>query len=134
MARRRGRDVPTTRWPAPRCDAGLKIVDLLAASGLAASKSAARRLVAQGGVRVGERKVESVDDCLLRPDEVAAGGVLLHAGKKHLRRIVVRCARHRWPEADRVPGAACTRPQPRPRATAGIDRDKRARPAPRRRG
>ena len=68
--------------------AGLKVVDLLAASGLAASKSAARRLVAQGGVRVGDRKVDSVDDNL-RADEVGPDGVLLHAGKKHLRRIVV---------------------------------------------
>jgi hypothetical protein len=39
-------------------------------------------------VRVGERRVESVDDPL-RADEVAAEGVLLHAGKKHVRRIRV---------------------------------------------
>jgi tyrosyl-tRNA synthetase len=68
--------------------AGLKIVDLLHLSGLAASKSAARRLVEQGGVRVGERKVTSVDDQLAAAD-IAADGTLLHAGKKHLRRIVV---------------------------------------------
>jgi tyrosyl-tRNA synthetase len=68
--------------------AGLKIVDLLHASGLAASKSAARRLVEQGGVRLGERKVTSVDD-QLGPTEIAAGGTLLHAGKKHIRRIVL---------------------------------------------
>ncbi len=67
---------------------GLKIVDLLHAAGLAVSKSVARRLVEQGGVRLGERKVTSVDD-LIRPDEIAAEGTLLHAGKKHLRRIVV---------------------------------------------
>ena len=67
---------------------GLKIVDLLHAAGLAASKSAARRLIEQGGVRLGERKVTSVDD-VIRPDEIAAEGTLLHAGKKHLRRIVV---------------------------------------------
>ena len=64
-----------------------KIVDVLAASGLAASKSAARRLVEQGGVRLGDRKVATVDDALT-PGEVA-GGVLLHAGKKHIRRLVV---------------------------------------------
>jgi tyrosyl-tRNA synthetase len=67
---------------------GLKIVDLLHAAGLAASKSAARRLIEQGGVRLGERKVTSVDD-VIRPDEIAAEGTPLHAGKKHLRRIVV---------------------------------------------
>jgi tyrosyl-tRNA synthetase len=67
-----------------------RIVDVLAASGLAASKSVARRLVEQGGVRLGDRKVTSVDD-VLRPDEIA-DGVLLHAGKKSLRRLVLEGA------------------------------------------
>src|SRR6185295_14318174 len=54
-------------------DAGdVKIVDLLASSGLAASKSVARRLIEQGGVRVGDRKVTSIDD-LLRADEIGDG-------------------------------------------------------------
>jgi tyrosyl-tRNA synthetase len=64
-----------------------KIVDVLAASGLAASKSVARRLVEQGGVRVGDRKIATVDDTL-RPDEIG-DGVLLHAGKKNVRRLVL---------------------------------------------
>jgi tyrosyl-tRNA synthetase len=82
-------NVPSQGVTAAELAAGLKVVDLLAASGLAASKSAARRLVEQGGVRVGERKIGSVDD-VLKADEVGADGVLLHAGKKHLRRIVVK--------------------------------------------
>jgi tyrosyl-tRNA synthetase len=64
-----------------------KVVDVLATSGLAASKSAARRLVEQGGVRVGDRKIASVDDAL-QPAEIGAG-VLLHAGKKSVRRLVL---------------------------------------------
>jgi tyrosyl-tRNA synthetase len=64
-----------------------KIVDVLAASGLAVSKSVARRLVAQGGVRLGDRRVGNVDDTL-SVDEIA-GGVLLHAGKKSVRRLVL---------------------------------------------
>jgi tyrosyl-tRNA synthetase len=64
-----------------------KIVDVLAAGGLAASKSAARRLVEQGGVKLGDRKITSVDDALT-PAEIGAG-VLLHAGKKHVRRLVL---------------------------------------------
>ena len=63
----------------------IKLVDLLAASGLAASKSAARRLIEQGGVRLGDRKVTSIDE-LVRADDVG-DGILLHAGKKNLRRI-----------------------------------------------
>jgi tyrosyl-tRNA synthetase len=80
-------EVPTFVVSPAEMAAGYKIVDLLAAAGLAASKSAARRLVAQGGVRVGERKVDSVDDVLGANDVSEAGSVLLHAGKKHLRRI-----------------------------------------------
>jgi tyrosyl-tRNA synthetase len=64
-----------------------KIVDVLAASGLAASKSKARQLVEQGGVRLGDRKVATVDETLV-PGELAAG-VLLHAGKKSVRRLVL---------------------------------------------
>jgi tyrosyl-tRNA synthetase len=82
-------DVPTHVLSSSEIAAGPKLVDLLAASGLAASKSVARRLVAQGGVRVGDRRVDSVDE-VLQPDDVGTDGVLLHAGKKHVRRIVVR--------------------------------------------
>ena len=83
-----GSDVPTHAITEAELAAGLKVVDLLATVGLAASRSAARRLVAQGGVRVGTRKVESADD-LLRAEDLGTDGVLLHAGKKHLRRIVL---------------------------------------------
>jgi tyrosyl-tRNA synthetase len=80
--------VPTHMVSASAVSAGLKTVDLLAAAGLAISKSAARRLVEQGGVRLGDRKVASVDD-VVGPGEIAADGTLLHAGKKHVRRVVI---------------------------------------------
>ena len=81
--------VPTHVVSAAEVAAGLKTVDLLAAAGLASSKSVARRLVEQGGVRFGDRKVGSVED-VIQPSEIGADGTLLHAGKKHVRRIVVR--------------------------------------------
>jgi len=80
--------VPTHAVAAAALAAGIKVVDLLVECGLAASKSAARRLVEQGGVRIGDRKVTSVDE-VLRGDDLGPEGVMLHAGKKHLRRIVV---------------------------------------------
>jgi tyrosyl-tRNA synthetase len=66
---------------------GEKVVDVLAACGLAASKSVARRLVEQGGVRLGDRKISSVD-ATLDAGEIGAG-TLLHAGKKSVRRLVL---------------------------------------------
>ena len=84
-----GNLVPTHIVTALDLQAGIKAVDLLAAAGLAVSKSAARRLVEQGGVRLGERRVTSVDE-IVRADEIAADGTLLHAGKKHVRRIIVK--------------------------------------------
>jgi tyrosyl-tRNA synthetase len=83
-----GELVPTHTLSAADATAGIKTVDLLAAAGLAASKSAARRLVEQGGVRFGDRKVTTVDD-VIQAGEIATEGTLLHVGKKHLRRIVV---------------------------------------------
>jgi tyrosyl-tRNA synthetase len=79
--------LPTIRLSEASLAEGLKIVDLLASSGLAASKSAARRLIDQGGVRLGDRKVQSVED-VVRASDVGAEGVLLHAGKKHLRKLL----------------------------------------------
>lgn len=84
-----GELVPTYAVDQTDVQAGMKIVDLLFAAGLAASKSAARRLVEQGGVRWGDRKVASVDD-KLGASELLADGTLLHAGKKHVRRIVLK--------------------------------------------
>jgi len=81
--------VPTYTVSASDLAAGIKSVDLLAAAGLAVSKSAARRLVEQGGVRLGERKVSFVDD-LVRAEEIGTDVTLLHAGKKHVRRILVK--------------------------------------------
>jgi tyrosyl-tRNA synthetase len=82
-------DVPTFALSGAELASGIKTVDLLASCGLAASKSAARRLVAQGGVRLGDRKIDSVDDVVGAAD-LGSDGVLLHAGKKHIRKIVRR--------------------------------------------
>jgi tyrosyl-tRNA synthetase len=67
-----------------------RIVDVLASCGLAASKSVARRLIEQGGVRLGERKITAPDDTLaaVSPDALTAG-ILLHAGKKSVRRLLL---------------------------------------------
>jgi tyrosyl-tRNA synthetase len=80
--------LPTAVLDPARVAAGLKIVDVMAEAGLAPSKSAARRLIEQGGVRVGPRKITSIDDVVAAAD-LAGTGTLLHVGKKHIRRLVL---------------------------------------------
>lgn len=72
-------DVPELGWPLDGGDVDL--VELLVASGLAPSKSEARRLIAQGGVSIDGNRVES--------ERVAvADGALVRAGRRRFARIV----------------------------------------------
>jgi len=80
--------VPTTLVTAAAMEAGIPIVDLLVRTGLAPSRGAARRLIAQGGAYVGESRAtdpEAVVDRSLVPDD----GLLLRAGRKRYHRVVV---------------------------------------------
>ena len=74
-------DVPSADLDAERLDAGVPLVDVLAET-LCKSKGEARRLVAQGGVYVNNRRVEGVEQVLTRADLVTATSLVLRAGKK----------------------------------------------------
>lgn len=79
--------IPTRALTAEELSANPFVVDILVLSGLAKSKSDARRLVEGGGVFVDERKVESVSEKL---DEAALeNGVLLRKGKKSYCRVTL---------------------------------------------
>jgi tyrosyl-tRNA synthetase len=65
-------DMPTHKLTAPQ-----NIVDLLVEVGLAPSKSQARRLIAQGGVRLDGNQVESIEETVM-PDREA----ILQVGKR----------------------------------------------------
>jgi tyrosyl-tRNA synthetase len=80
-------NVPTHAVATSVLQTGIKLVDLLAESTLCASRSAARRLVEQGGARLGEQKIGDLEH-VVRLGDIPDAGVLLHAGKKHVRRIV----------------------------------------------
>lgn len=82
-----GEAVPTIVVQIERLEAGVSIVDLLAESGLCASKSAARRLIQQGGAYVNEERIREVDASIGR-DRVGSEGVLLKAGKKKICRVL----------------------------------------------
>jgi tyrosyl-tRNA synthetase len=64
------------------------VLDLFVRAGLAGSRGEARRLVAQGGATINERRILNEREPLL-PEEIAAGEVVLRAGKKKFHRLVV---------------------------------------------
>ncbi len=80
-------DIPTTRLPAERLRAGVLAIDLFAEVGLVQSKSEARRLIKQGGARVGQQRVADFER-RVGLDDLDGGAVLLRAGKKRVHRVV----------------------------------------------
>jgi tyrosyl-tRNA synthetase len=79
--------VPTTAVPADRLIEGIEVVELLVLGDLAASRGAARRLIQQGGVYLGDQRVEAAD-LRVSGDQLAEAGLLLRAGKKRFHRFV----------------------------------------------
>ncbi|HEX3622821.1 MAG TPA: tyrosine--tRNA ligase [Acidimicrobiales bacterium] len=76
-------DAPSSDLPRGRLDGdGASLVDLLAESGLVASKSAARQALAQGGVSVNGRKEADVDRRITADDLLDGGFVVLRRGKR----------------------------------------------------
>jgi tyrosyl-tRNA synthetase len=65
-------------------DGKVGLLDLLEQSGLAASKGEARRLIAQGGVKIDQSKVE--DDKL----QLKAGEYLIQVGKKRFKKLCLK--------------------------------------------
>ena len=68
---------------------GIEVVELLAKTGIAPSKSEARRLVQQGGISISEAKVESVEAKLTK-DDFAEGFVVVHRGKRSVTRVELK--------------------------------------------
>ena len=60
------------------------LVSLLVETGLASSKSEARRLVRQGGVRVNRRQVKKMETCWRAPAEL-----ILQVGKRKFARVII---------------------------------------------
>ncbi|GIX47282.1 MAG: tyrosine--tRNA ligase [Candidatus Tectimicrobiota bacterium] len=88
---REGKDaegMPETCVPKARLAAGLPLVDLLVETGLAPSKSAARRLIQQGGCQLNGARVTHTE-VVLTPADVRDGVLMLRAGKKRYHRVRV---------------------------------------------
>jgi tyrosyl-tRNA synthetase len=61
----------------------INILDLLVETKLAASKGEARRLVEQGGVKVGDKVIDDINTVV----EIPAEGVLVQKGKRHFVKV-----------------------------------------------
>ncbi len=70
-------------------DGRIDILGVLAASGLTASRSEARRAVEQGGVTVDGEKVSDIKTTYT-PDQFAGDGIVVKRGKKNFKRIVLK--------------------------------------------
>ena len=85
-----GLDVPRSEFPRAELAAGIPILDLLVRTGLADSRSAARRLITQGGAYVNNLKVDDPARSLGLADLATESVLLLRAGKKsfHLVQVI----------------------------------------------
>jgi tyrosyl-tRNA synthetase len=81
--------VPETAIPQVRLAVGVPAVDLLVETGLAASKSAARRLIQQGGASLNDTRIPNLEAVVTSAD-LHDGALLLRAGKKHYHRVIVQ--------------------------------------------
>jgi tyrosyl-tRNA synthetase len=79
--------VPTTAVPRGRLIEGLDVSELLVLGELAGSRREAVRLIEQGGVSLGDRRVASATERVTTHD-VGPDGLLLRVGRKRYRRVV----------------------------------------------
>ncbi len=79
--------LPTTEVAVGRLP--IRLVDLLVETGLAASKSAAVRLVRQGGAYANDRKVDAEDRAIDGSDFIGDRWLLLRAGKRQQHLVVL---------------------------------------------
>ncbi len=80
--------VPQINLPKENFQRGMGVIELFVAAGLANSKSEARRLIAQGGAYVNQRRLESIEEKVDLTD-AQEGFMMLRAGKKRYQKIVV---------------------------------------------
>ncbi len=80
--------LPTTTVGRARLEAGISPAELFTEVGLTPSRGEAKRLIKQGGLYVNDETISSLER-LLTLEDVGPDGMLLKAGKKKIRRVVV---------------------------------------------
>ena len=81
--------MPSTTLPKASFADGLDILSLLTETGLASSRSEGRRLVQQGGVALGDERVEDIER-LVTLQDFADGELIIRKGKKVYHRVVLQ--------------------------------------------
>jgi tyrosyl-tRNA synthetase len=84
-----GDAVPTTEVEMAELTAGIPAIELFQRTGLCQSRSEVRRLIEQGGAYVNDAPLTEVD-AVIAAEHLAAGQILLRAGKKRYHRIIAR--------------------------------------------
>lgn len=82
------RGVPETCIDPQRLAQGVMVVDLYVETGLATSKSEARRLIRQGGARINGVKIQDVE-ATVGDNDFVQGAATLQAGKKRFHRVTI---------------------------------------------
>jgi len=78
--------VPVYTLPAAQTAPEIPAIDLFVLSGLAKSKSEARRLISQGGGYIGDERIAGLET-MISQDDLTGAGIILRAGKKRVIRI-----------------------------------------------
>ena len=81
-------DLPSTQVTLSELENGINILDLLCRTGLAPSKSEARRLVQQGGISIEGNVVSAIDHMVTR-DSFSNGELIIKKGKKTYHKVVI---------------------------------------------
>jgi len=84
-----GGSIPTTEITKAELEADARVTTLLAISKIAASNSAARRLIEGGGVSVNEEKITDVK-AVVTADMFGEDGLMLKSGKKKFHRFILK--------------------------------------------
>jgi tyrosyl-tRNA synthetase len=82
-------NMPTTSLSTDEIEKGMDIISLLLLTGLASSKSDARRLIDQGGISVDGQKIEN-GNVLFSLDNFEEGKMIIKKGKKVYHKIVLK--------------------------------------------
>ena len=81
-------NMPSTTLPRKALEDGMDILTLLTEVGLASSRSEGRRLVQQGGVALGEERVDQIER-FVTVDDFSGGELIMRKGKKVYHRVLL---------------------------------------------